>query len=205
MNIALDIGSVLCRVDLSPFFKAVHNEFGLLEKIALTVVKPAWHDIGITDIKTDFYDFINTRGMYGSNECQRRIDRIYDIWMNEVVHPIPEIVTVLEELVTRGRVALLSNIGSDHAKVIREKFPPVFNKCIQHFSCEVGARKPSKLFFQSFLMDEPHFHRSIFVDDLIENVEMAKKCGFRAVRFNINDFSDDALAAEKFRQIVMDC
>ena len=83
--------------------------------------------------------------------------------------------------------------------------PPVFNKCIQHFSCEVGARKPSKLFFQSFLMEEPHFHRSIFIDDIDENVEMAKKCGFRAVRFNINDFSDDALAAEKFRQIVMDC
>ena len=55
------------------------------------------------------------------------------------------------------KIALLSNMGLEHATFIRESLPELFQGRLLHLSCEVGARKPTKLYYQSFLQDHDEF------------------------------------------------
>ncbi len=201
MNVALDIGNVLCKVDLAPFIERVGQLFGWEERRVYALCNAAAHDIGLTDIVADFRNEFNVNSVWIS---QQQLDELHGAW-SKCVYPVPEMVALLEELTAMGRVALLSNIGTDHTKLIRDTFPPVFNKCIQHFSCEVGVRKPGKLFFQSFLLDEEDFYGCVYVDDKIENVLAAEKSGFRAVQFDLDSFKNDSnSAALQLRSIILD-
>ena len=80
-------------------------------------------------------------------------------------------------------------MGLEHAAYIRNNHPEVFAGRILHLSCEVGARKPTKLYFQSFLMQHPEFADSVFVDDREENLEMAKQMGFEPHQFSLENLA----------------
>jgi FMN phosphatase YigB (HAD superfamily) len=87
-------------------------------------------------------------------------------------------------------IALLSNIGFEHAKLVHKLLS--YDECgfffnHKHFSCEVGARKPTKLFYQSFLMQHPEFQGCLYVDDLQENLDAADELGFRIRKFSLQD------------------
>lgn len=104
-----------------------------------------------------------------------------------------------EELIEKYRyeVSLLSNIGFDHADFLRQKCP-VFKKCNQHFSCDVGARKPTKLFYQSFLLEYGWDKDVLFFDDRPENVKAAESY-LAGVQFDIEDYATDEEAAQAVR------
>jgi FMN phosphatase YigB (HAD superfamily) len=190
--IALDIGNVLCTVDLDPFIAKAGEVLGWTELRVNALCNAARHDIGITDIVADFRDEFHLNGLHILPED---LAALRESWMI-CVHPVPEIAELLDSILEEGdQIALLSNIGRDHVEMIRTSFPSVYNRCIQHFSCEVGARKPSKLFFQSFLWERPEFRGCIYLDDRLENVEAAKRAGFRAQVFDLDTFKKDSKSA----------
>lgn len=190
-----DIGNVLCRVNLDAFTAKL---------VDLGHVKD-------TTEGTFFLEGIQAPtdiGLYALEEAVLRYFKLSHedlmvlkkAWKHAVT-PVPAMTNFLHELKDKRHVvALLSNIGFEHAKLLRKI--PEYNMCIQHFSCEVGARKPTKLFFQSFLLENPGYYGSYFVDDRIENLDSAAKFGFIPIKFNLEFIKDDNDALKELKSLI---
>lgn len=80
-------------------------------------------------------------------------------------------------------VALLSNIDDRAAKIVRDcgLYRP-FEPCL--LSCEIGVDKPNPKAYE-MLIDKLSMlpHDVVFIDDLKENVEAARKAGIDAILF----------------------
>jgi FMN phosphatase YigB (HAD superfamily) len=88
------------------------------------------------------------------------------------------------------KIALLSNIGSAHAEKLESDYPELFNKIYyKHYSFECGMAKPSKLFFQSFLLQNEDFAGCVYLDDKIENIKMGSSCKFSGILFDLDKFN----------------
>jgi len=93
-----------------------------------------------------------------------------------------ELVRALKE--KKYRVAMLSNVTSKRAQAIRELglYDP-FNPAV--LSCDIRVSKPSKHAFIILLnlMPGVKARDCIFIDDKVENIEVAKKMGFDGIQF----------------------
>jgi hypothetical protein len=80
--------------------------------------------------------------------------------------------------------------------------PEIFDLSeIHHLSYEVGARKPSNIYFQSFLQDYPSWIGCVYVDDRKDNLLTGKKYGFRTIQFDLSTFSSSKEMKESTNQI----
>ncbi|KAF8968428.1 hypothetical protein BGZ46_010870 [Entomortierella lignicola] len=88
------------------------------------------------------------------------------------------------------KVYLLSNTNAIHIEYVdkvclkdykEDSLHPYFDKV--YYSHEIGCRKPSKEAFEHILKDENLIaSETLFLDDMPENVEAAKKCGLQAAQ-----------------------
>lgn len=197
-RIAIDIGDVLCTVDLSIFLEQLvaSGHADSQEKALLYVeeLQPL-QDLGLVTMGQWLRDrFALLDGSEGP---------LVEAW-NKILFPNRRMTKFVQQLKNEGvEIALLSNIGRDHSAVVR-KHPTVgnlYNSCIQHFSCEVGARKPSKLYFQSFLLEHPGFENCIYLDDRPENIQVANKLGIRGVHFCLEPLKESGKLEDKLNLI----
>lgn len=91
-------------------------------------------------------------------------------------------------------VGMLSNIDSKHAHYIRKQgYYQPFVPCV--LSCDIGVEKPAMEAYQKLL---EHFsipaEEIVFIDDLPENIEAAKKAGIDAILFESVDQIKNELA-----------
>jgi len=212
-RIAFDIGQVLVHVDMDIFVDELFitgiskercNEF-------LEIMQP-FFDNGILDMEKALQ-------LRFPELSKREIDRAREAWL-AVVKPCFPTLEVLTQLLSEGAsVALLSNIGRDHADYLSDMCSGQFDRCIKHFSCDVGARKPTKLFYQSFTMDYPEFaqkklystgrltyskmSRGLFLDDRLENIDAARMY-LDAKIFDISKHVSEEDAAKEMIQIIRD-
>lgn len=107
-----------------------------------------------------------------------------DIWYTwSELTPLPEMIDLVRDVRAKGyTVAILSNVSSITAKIIREnggydEFDPVI------LSCEVGARKPSEQIYGIALEKlggvEPN--EVVFLDDREIATITASKLGFQTI------------------------
>lgn len=196
MHIALDIGNVLCRFDLKYFSIQLKEIAKIPEDIPHELFSEGIEyivEMGAASIEDAIL-------MYFPTINKSDLDLLHDSWVESVV-PLKETTNLLNGLLNNGHiVALLSNIGSDHAELLREI--NVYNRCIQHFSFEVGARKPQKLYYQSFIMEHPEFKRSKYIDDLTENITAGQSYGLNSTRFALSEFEDNAEAVQALHQAI---
>jgi FMN phosphatase YigB (HAD superfamily) len=68
----------------------------------------------------------------------------------------------------------------------------------------VGARKPSFIYYQSFLQMYPQFKECIYLDDNTENLNSSLKNGLSGRYFNLQDYKDDDIlnALQGFKSII---
>lgn len=191
--VAFDIGNVLCHVVFDDFinwllYEGIVESKEVAEEFLASIQHP--QDLGLYNIKQGF------RRFYPQID-NKTIQTLHDIWL-DVARPSEIMLNVVEELIDEGwSVSLLSNIGFDHADYLRHKCN-VFKKCNQHFSCEVGARKPAKLFYQSFLLQYGWSKDVMFFDDRQENIKAAE--GYlTGVLFDIENYKSDQEAATAMR------
>ena len=186
--IALDIGGVLCHANMNPFVKNISETFNVSLDTAARFLRSFQqiHDLGITTMERELRTQFN---------CQSEVilSNLIVKW-NNMVYPSTYMLGMLNDLATNHdvKIALLSNIGVEHAEMMKEKLHPIYDKAVKHFSCFVGARKPSMLYYQSFLLANPEFHGCLYVDDLSVNLNASKQFGFKPLHFNLDNDSSTA-------------
>jgi putative hydrolase of the HAD superfamily len=119
---------------------------------------------------------------------------LIDEW-NKVITADRTVVEFLEKLLDENvKIALLSNIGIEHAALIGNILGGfLYQYSIKFFSCEVGARKPSFLYYKTFLDMNPEFKGCLYLDDRIENVRGGEKLGFKSIHFELDKFNQKEL------------
>lgn len=193
-NVAFDIGNVLFRFDITPLMNLlislniVDNTAAAVSFIGGSFMHS--QELGLHTIKQSFYK-LNPK----LNE--QTLQDIRDSWMKTFSQSLPMIDLVEELIYNDYNVALLSNIGPDHAMLVRDNCK-IFNKCIQHFSCEVGARKPTRLFFQSFLIQYGWGKEVKYFDDRQDNINIANEY-YNGILFDLDNFKSDDDAAKVMR------
>lgn len=179
--IALDIGNVLVHADMKTFIANLSDTFNISEVEATRFLRSfqVLHDLGITTMENQLRDKFNCKS-------DATIRRLTTCW-NDCVYPSITIIDMLHKLMTNHdvKVAFLSNIGVEHAIMMEQKLHPIYDGAIKHFSCYVGARKPTYLYYQSFLMQYPEFKGCLYVDDLHDNLDASKKFGFQTFHLDL--------------------
>jgi FMN phosphatase YigB (HAD superfamily) len=179
------------KVDISEFLGMLSSSFGVsvneVRKFLNSFQRS--HDIGLTTIR-DEIESVFSHAVW-SVDGDALLDDIMECW-NRCLTLNTDMIKMLDGIKHEEglEIALLSNIGFEHAKLVHESLS--YDECgfffsHKHFSCEVGARKPTKLFYQSFLMQHPEFQGCWYVDDLQENLDAADEFGFRVTKFSLHD------------------
>jgi FMN phosphatase YigB (HAD superfamily) len=183
--IALDIGNVLCTVSMRPLLELLSEEFNITLQESQYFLKrfQRIHDLGYTTMEDELKEKFNVKS-------EVLIKKIASVW-NDSITPYTPILDSFNKLRDKHqlKVALLSNIGIEHAEMMEEKLKHdgFFPDAIKHFSCDVGARKPSMIFYQSFLIAYPEFQQCLYVDDLQENLNSGARFGFKPFKFDLNE------------------
>lgn len=223
VHVAFDIGNVLCHFDMNIFAKKLTEILKINDHDAYFFIDhlQRMQDIGATNV---------AHGLeYKFKLSSEELNELLDTW-NTTLHPNEMMLNFLDNLRADGvRIALLSNMGPEHIGYLRSTCPRLFEKTVQHISCEVGARKPQKLFFQSFGLDNDDFLYSkehwkpgtlydpglvdfsgcVYVDDLEDNLKAGKRYGFKVYQFNLNEVTQMTQSAqknelEKLKRIIFD-
>lgn len=187
MYAVFDIGNVLVNVNFPGFVNKLSKTLNITVEDATYFLNRshASHDLGLTVMKDELIDHLHIKSSVLRNE-------LIEDW-NNCITPADWFLEKIETLSQDNdiKVAFLSNVGSEHAIRMRSilgcyKF---FNEGIKHFSCEVGARKPTLLYYQSFLQLHPEFRGCPYFDDLKDNLEVGVQFGFKPFRFSLEDIT----------------
>lgn len=198
--LALDIGNVICDVAQQPFLEILSENFNITIAEAQRFLKrfQRLHDLGHTTMEDELKDKFSVKS-------PAIIKKLVNAWNDSMTPNLP-IMDTLNRLRKEHsvQIALLSNIGVEHAAMMEEtlKHDGFFPNAIKHFSCDVGARKPSMIFYQSFLLQYPQFKGCLYVDDLQENLDSSDIFGFTTLRLALDEPGYDLKIKDIERLIV---
>ena len=191
MNLAIDIGNVICHIKFEPFLKHLSKFLNISYSDGMHFLNRVQklHDLGLTNLKDELADHFKIKS-------ESLLDELLSLW-DKCLQLDCTVLQELEKLRKKHgiEIALLSNIGFEHAKYIRDSsnLYPILNSTIQFFSCEVGARKPTYLYYHTFLQMYPQFKNCIYIDDLDDNLSAGKQMGFNSQKFKISDYKKSNL------------
>jgi FMN phosphatase YigB (HAD superfamily) len=182
--LACDIGNVLCECKFDDFLNLLSKSLNITLEDAKYFMNRTQklHDLGYTVMADELRDHFKIKSSV-------IIDELLKSW-SDSIKPDFRVTAKLKEFQDKDiKIALLSNIGLEHAALLDRIMPQGFlSSCITHFSCFVGARKPSLIYYQSFLSQYPEFKGCHYIDDLEENLEASRKFGFQPIHFKLEDF-----------------
>jgi len=109
--------------------------------------------------------------------------QIEDAWNVMVVAMSEEKKELLRELIQRGKnVYVLSNTNDIHIRYTLAKWPELRQAKRLFFSYEIGLFKPDPKYFELVIKEtgiKPE--ETVYVDDLLENIEAGRKLGFQCL------------------------
>lgn len=197
-NILFDLGNVLYDIDLDRTKHAIRELLGesFKNKESRDEILAVIKKFEVGKIKTVL--FINGLLKYCGPEVQAR--DIINAW-NEMLIGLPiHRLDLLDELNENYNLYMLSNINELHVQGVErtmattislEEFETKYFKQV-FYSHEIGYSKPDKEAWQT-VIDQAGIrpYETLFIDDLKDNVEGAKKMGFHVQQHNpANDISE---------------
>jgi FMN phosphatase YigB (HAD superfamily) len=195
--LATDLGNVIIEVNFTQFAKELSRTLNIpSEEVEYFLRRTTkLHDLGITSIADELRDHFKIR----SGEI---IADLVGHW-NNVIKSNSYMNNFLERLIRKNvKLALLSNIGIEHSNMLVNILPPyVYDSSIKFFSCEVGARKPTYLYYKTFLDMHPEFNGSVYLDDRMENVTASSQFGLNSVHFVLDKYRNDFVRNQKLDDI----
>lgn len=187
--ICLDIGNVLLHLNMQPFINKMSDKLNVSRNDASELLRrtQCLHDLGYTTMEKELRDWFSVKS-------EVIIEEMVDAW-NQCATPDYDMLTMLTELTFTDnlQIALLSNMGLEHAANIKKllSYGNLYDNAIKHLSCEIGARKPHFIYYQSFLLEHPEFKGCLYLDDLQENLDMGSKIGFKSTHFDLSKYTSD--------------
>ena len=184
--VCFDIGNVLCHLDFKVFLSALSQQVNISEADTWHFLSRTQklHDLGLTVLKDELTNHFKLNS-------ETIVNRLLDEW-NNVLRQEELMFQLLSQLSENDvSIALLSNIGFEHVSYLNQIAGEYvgYKKAIHFFSCDVGARKPSMLYYQTFLTLNPKFKGCLYIDDIQENLDAGKKFGFKTLRFALSDLT----------------
>ena len=170
-NIAFDVGNVLALFDMNKFIDELfsYNFFPTRERCVSFADKFQHHnDLGISTMSKELSLLTDDKLI---------LQRIVQVWNDSLYfhHKMVELVHRLKNM--QANIIIVSNMGEEHFVKLHQSEPTLFEgNVLEHFSCQVGARKPQKLFYQSLYlsMESAGLKTNtpiIFIDDLQVNLD----------------------------------
>lgn len=187
-TIFFDIGGVLLNIHPDRTIKYLSNITNLSEKeIEEAFPEDAHHKYERGEIPgSEFFKSVK-RSLPVSNNLSE--EQFWNAW-SLLVGEETEVVKIMNNLTTKHPVWLLSNTNPYH--ILDEERFKLFDKITGGiYSFEVGSRKPeTEIYIKALEIAGITAEKSLFIDDLIENVEMAKSLNMNAIHFKtIGDFN----------------
>ena len=186
---AFDVGNVLFNVNFPGFINKMSKTLNISVEDATYFMNRSQklHDLGLTVMKDELIDHLHIKSSVLRDELIQE-------W-NHCITPADWLLEKLDAHCSTHdiQIALLSNVGLEHAVRMREMLAPYqfFRNGITHFSCEVGARKPTLIYYQSFLQLHPEFQGCPYFDDLEENLVIGAKYGLKPFKFSLESLTED--------------
>ena len=188
-TIFFDIGGVLLNIypertirQLSDFTKLSE------EKIISAFPKDAHHKYERGEISdSEFFKAVKRELPISNNLTEEQFWKAWSLLVGEET----EVVKIMNNLTTKYSVWLLSNTNPYH--ILEEERFKLFDQITGGiYSFEVGFRKPEEdIFFKALEIAGVTAEKSLFIDDLIENIEMAKSLNMNAIQFkSISDLNE---------------
>ena len=201
--ICFDLGNVIIECDVDKFYDQMKDYFSeekYKQLIAMRDIIQTQHDLGIMTYRNFFEHF-------DASLSKENLNQILQLW-DDAIQPNKEMVDMIYDFKKnhgKNSTAFLSNVGFEHSQKLLKTCPDLFQDSLIHFSYQVGARKPTKLYFQSFLNEVPKHIKSnhLFIDDREDNCMMAQNLGFLSFQFSLKDDLNNKIKMKKM-QVLME-
>lgn len=187
-----DIGQVLIEVDIHNFIKNLAHTMEISRwKIYFKRDPTIIHELmmgkkTMEDICTSF--------------CYRlkreiELDKFKEIWLSIIIKPKIEVIELVQQLSSKYRLVILSNIEAVHYEFFQENMT-FLNYFSPHFlSYQMGLAKPDpEIYYQVLRHLNARPEECYFIDDRRENVIAARKLGIITHHFkNYKKLKQDIL------------
>jgi putative hydrolase of the HAD superfamily len=187
-TIFFDIGGVLLNIYPEKTIKQL-SDFTKLseEEIIATFPEEAHHQYERGEISDlDFFKAVKHSLPISNNLTEKQFWEAWSLLVGEET----EVVKIMNNLTIKYPVWLLSNTNPFH--ILEEERFKLFDKITGGiYSFEVGSRKPEEdIFIKALEIAGTTANETLFIDDLIENVEMARSLSMKSIHFKtIGDFN----------------
>lgn len=197
-GVILDFGGILYAIDFERLRAALGSlaSSNAVDRLAAGVLTPH-----ARAVETEIHGHARFRALLRELLDTDVDDATLDAaWNSILVGELPGAQELARRIAAETRLFLLSNTNAIHHARFRPGCEPLFAHFdALYFSHEVGARKPDPAIFRRVLEEQRlRPDRTVFVDDLRENVEAAKALGMRTVHWPTNHGTErlyDAIAA----------
>lgn len=195
--LAVDIGNVILNMEFTKFLNELSTTLNISKEDSWSFLERTQqlHDLGYTLIRNELRDHFKIRS-------EETIERIMAEW-NKTLTPNEGVISWLNGLMDRGvKIALLSNMGIEHFRIIKSLLgDKLYDGSIHFFSCEVGSRKPSYVFYHTFLSMHPEYKESVYLDDNEENTKTGSKFGLNSILFDLFKMSNQEAILAKIKEV----
>jgi haloacid dehalogenase superfamily, subfamily IA, variant 3 with third motif having DD or ED/haloacid dehalogenase superfamily, subfamily IA, variant 1 with third motif having Dx(3-4)D or Dx(3-4)E len=179
-----DIGNTIVKLAYERVLGAIAAEAAVTrdELVELLEAPGAYRDMERGALSFyEFYEFLCDNAGYSAS-----IRDFHRVWSDFFDGTMPGIEDLLDRVRRSYRVAFLSNSNETHAELIPKRFATVFEKDdIFVFSHRIKCAKPDpEVFRRAIETIGSTAQKTIFIDDLLENVLAARALGMRAFQFN---------------------
>ncbi|GAC1616594.1 MAG: HAD family phosphatase [Candidatus Acidiferrum sp.] len=186
--IIFDIGRVLIRVDLQRALEDLSDDLPLSPAEVWSAIEndPRWPDWQEGRISAPDWYFHLTKRLGAS----LTFEQFTAAWNRSLdPQPIHEL-SFFENLSKRYKLGLLSNTDAIHVAKLESTYDffHYFPPDVRTYSCTVGASKPDPLIYREALRScKVHADQALYIDDIPEYVEAAKRLGMSGIRFRSAD------------------
>jgi putative hydrolase of the HAD superfamily len=183
--VVFDLGNVLIAVDEPRGAERMAARTGKTRQQIEEYIRgtPHGHELALGKAtKNQFYHTVaKDLGFDGT------YDEFALIW-SEIFTPIEPMIALAESLKTRLPRLLLSNTNAIHMDYIFERYRFLDDFDAHVLSHEVGMLKPDAAIYR-YTLEKYGLaaERTVFVDDLVTNVEGARRVGMQAIHFQNPD------------------
>lgn len=196
-TIFFDIGGVLLNIHPDRTIKYLSNITNLSEKeIEAAFPEEAHHKYERGEISgSEFYEAVKSELPISNNLTEEQFWYAWSLLVGDET----EVLKTMNGLTIKYPIWLLSNTNPYH--IVEEERFKLFDKITGGiYSFEVGFRKPEAgIYHKALEIANAKAENSLFVDDLIENVEMARSLNMKAIHYKT--FDDFKIQLGKFLQL----